>query len=236
MLKSAQRMSDHVPMRAEAGSEEAIQTDASRDAAAEAQEADREVSCSMTSVLLRLIRSEGGEAAITELLELSQAKREVAYLENVDNWVSLDEATALLEAGVAQTGDPLFARRVGEQTLRQHAGTQVATVLRSLGSTEAVLKTVAQTAARLSTVTKMETVEAGPGHAVVRALAREGFTRGRLHCDWTTGCSRGRRSCSGFRSRAWRRANARRAATGSACTRSPGTPSSPPRRPIPSSA
>jgi diguanylate cyclase (GGDEF)-like protein len=187
MLKSAPRMSDHVPMRAEAGSGEAIQTEASRDAAAEAQDADREVSCSMTSVLLRLIRSEGGEAAITELLELSQTKREVAYLENVDNWVSLNEATALLAAGVSQTGDERFARRVGEQTLRQHAGTQVATVLRSLGSTEAVLKTVAQTAARLSAVTKMDTLEAGPGHAVVRAIAREGFTRGRLHCDWASG-------------------------------------------------
>jgi len=151
------------------------------------QDAGRQVSCSMTSVLLRLVRSAGGEAAVTELLELAAVKRELGYLENVDNWVSLDEASALLGAGVRLTGDELFGRRVGEQTLRQHAGTQVATVLRSLGSTEAVLKTVAQTAARLSTVTKMETLEAGPGHAVVRALAREGFTRGRVHCDWTTG-------------------------------------------------
>ena len=191
MLKSTPRMSDHVPMRAEAGSEEAIQADASREVAAEPQDAEREVSCSMTSVVLRLIRSEGGEAAVTELLALSQTKREVAYLENVDNWVSLDEATALLAAGVKQTGDERFARRVGEQTLRQHAGTQVATVLRSLGSTEAVLKAVAQTAARLSAVTKMDTLEASPGHAVVRALAREGFQRGRLHCDWATGLMSG---------------------------------------------
>jgi len=191
MLKSAPRMSDHVPMRAEAGSEEAIQTEASPDAAAEPQDADREVSCSMTSVVLRLIRREGGAAAVTELLELSETKREVSYLENVDNWVSLDEATALLAAGVSHTGDEMFARRVGEETLRQHAGTQVATVLRSLGSTEAVLKAVAQTAARLSAVTKMDTLEASPGHAVVRALAREGFTRGRLHCDWATGLMSG---------------------------------------------
>jgi len=192
MLKSARRASDHVPMRAEAGSGEAIQTEVSQDASAEAsQDADREVSCSMTSVVLRLIRREGGAAAVTELLELSQTKREVAYLENVDNWVSLQEATALLAAGVRQTGDERFARRVGEETLRQHAGTQVATVLRSLGSTEAVLKAVAQTAARLSAVTKMDTLEAGPGHAVVRALAREGFTRGRLHCDWATGLMSG---------------------------------------------
>jgi diguanylate cyclase (GGDEF)-like protein len=141
----------------------------------------------MTSVLLRLIRSAGGETAVAQLLERAEIKREPSYLENVDNWVSLNEATAMFEAGVQQTGDALFARRVGENTLRQHAGTQVATVLRSLGSTEAVLEAVTLSAARLSAVTKMEAIEAVPGRGVVAACAREGFTRRRLHCDWTTG-------------------------------------------------
>src|SRR5438874_11219316 len=104
------------------------------------QGADREICCSMTSVMLRLVRSQGGEAAVAQLLARAGSKREPSYMENVDNWISLEEATALFQAGVGQTGDPLFARRVGENTLRQHAGTQVATVLRSLGSTEAVLQ------------------------------------------------------------------------------------------------
>jgi diguanylate cyclase (GGDEF)-like protein len=180
MLKSAALRADQVCMPPEAGPGESSQEQASQDT-------DRQISCSMTSVLLGLLRGAGGEAAVAELLQRAGIKRHAAYLENVDNWVSLDDATAMLEAGVQQTGDPLFARRVGEHTLRRHAGTQVATVLRSLGSTEAVLQAVAQTAAKLSLVTKMEMIEAGPGRAVVRALAREGFTRRRLHCDWTTG-------------------------------------------------
>jgi diguanylate cyclase (GGDEF)-like protein len=141
----------------------------------------------MTSVLLRLIRSSGGEAAVVRLLERAAIRHEPAYLENVENWISLAEATAMFEAGVEETGDPLFARRVGENTLRQHAGTQVATVLRSLGSTEAILKAIAQSAARLSAVTEMHALEAEPGRGVVCARAREGFTRGPLHCDWTAG-------------------------------------------------
>jgi diguanylate cyclase (GGDEF)-like protein len=153
----------------------------------DSHDTDRQISCSMTSVLLRLVRKESGEAAVTELLERAEVKHEVTYLENPENWVSLDEACAMLEAGVEQTGDPSFARRVGEHTLRQHAGTAVATVLRSLGSTEAVLQTVAHTSTRLSTVTKMETIEVRPGHAIVRAVALEGFTRRRVHCDWATG-------------------------------------------------
>ncbi|MCW3026746.1 MAG: diguanylate cyclase, partial [Solirubrobacterales bacterium] len=79
----------------------------------------------MTSVLLRLVRSGGGDAAVAELLARAGIERETSYLESVDNWISMDEAISLFEAGVQQTGDPLFARRVGENTLRQHAGTQV---------------------------------------------------------------------------------------------------------------
>jgi diguanylate cyclase (GGDEF)-like protein len=167
-------------MQAGAGTSEATQEQAPEDPR-------REIACSMTSVILRLVRSTLGEAAVAELLERAGVKHEPAYLENVENWISLDEATAMFEAGVELTGDPLFARRVGENTLRQHAGTQVATVLRSLGSTEAVLQAVAQSTARVSAVTKMEAIEAEPGRGVVRACARDGFTRRRLHCDWTTG-------------------------------------------------
>src|SRR5947209_2432575 len=167
-------------MQAEAGTSEATQAPSSEDA-------PREIACSMTSVMLRLVRSTGGEAAVADLLQRAGISHEPSYLENIENWISLDQATAMFRAGVDVTGDPMFARRVGENTLRQHAGTQVATVLRSLGSTEAVLQAIAQSAARLSSVTKMEAIEAVPGRGVVMACAREGFTRRRLHCDWTTG-------------------------------------------------
>jgi diguanylate cyclase (GGDEF)-like protein len=148
---------------------------------------DREICCSMTSVLLKLVRAEGGEAAVARLLERAGIDRQLAHLENVDNWVSLAEVTAMLDAGVEETGDPLFARRVGENTTRQHAGTQVATMLRSLGSPEAVFQAIARSAPRLSAVTEMEAIEVLPGRAVITARARAGYTRGRVHCDWTTG-------------------------------------------------
>ena len=141
----------------------------------------------MTAVLLRRVRRGGGEAAVSALLERAESRHEVSYLEGTENWISLDEACALLAAGAEETGDPSFPRRVGEETLKQHSGTQVATLLRSLGSLEAVLKAVAQTAAKISTATEMEAIEVGPGRAVVTATAREGFTRRRLHCEWAQG-------------------------------------------------
>jgi diguanylate cyclase (GGDEF)-like protein len=151
------------------------------------EDAERHIGCSMTCVLLRLVRAHGGEDAVAELLRQADSKHDAAYLENLDNWISQDEASALQAAGVQVTGDPAFARRVGEEMVGQHAGKQVATLLRSLGSVEAVLAAVAQTTAKLSAATELEAVEIGPGRAVVRAAARPGFTRHSLNCDWTTG-------------------------------------------------
>jgi diguanylate cyclase (GGDEF)-like protein len=149
--------------------------------------AGREICCTVSNVVLGLVRSEGGEAAVAALLEHAATTREASYLEDIENWISLDEASALLAAGVHQTGDPQFARLVGERTLERHVGTQIATLLRSLGSPEGVLHAVAQAAPKFSAVTEMQEIESGPGHALVRAVAREGFTRRPLMCDWTTG-------------------------------------------------
>lgn len=162
-----------------------MDSDARRDAAE--ADTDRHICCTLTNVVLGLTRQAGGETAVASLLEHAATKRQASYLEDIDNWISLDEACALLAAGAHQTNDPTFARRVGERTLQRHVGTQIATLLRSLGSPEAVLGVVAQAAPKFSAVTELETIEAGAGHAVVRAVAREGFTRRPLLCDWTAG-------------------------------------------------
>ncbi|HEV3047460.1 MAG TPA: AraC family transcriptional regulator ligand-binding domain-containing protein, partial [Solirubrobacteraceae bacterium] len=152
----------------------------------------------MTSVLLRLVRAHGGEALVHELLERAGSTREPAYLEDADNWASQDEVAALLHGAAELTGDPQFAMRVGEETVTQHAGKQVATLLRSLGSVEAVLQAVAQTAGKLTTTTEMEAIEVGPGRARVRAAAREGYTRTPPNCELTTGLLRSTPSLFGL--------------------------------------
>jgi diguanylate cyclase (GGDEF)-like protein len=141
----------------------------------------------MPSVLLRRVRKAGGNDAVTELLAKAGVDHTPEYLDEVSNWISYDEAVALFDAAEEMTGDPSIARRIGEQTLAQHAGTPVATLLRSLGSPENVLDKVALTAGRFSTVAEMDAVEVGPGRAVVRAREREGFHRSRHHCNWTAG-------------------------------------------------
>lgn len=154
---------------------------------ADSAASNRHIGCTMTSVLLHLVRDELGADGVAQVLREAGSARDVTFLENQDNWVSLDEAIALLAAGATLTGDPLLPRRVGEQTVRRHAGTQVATLLRSLGSPEAILASIALASGKFSTVTEMESVESAPGRGVVTACARPGFAHHPLHCQWTAG-------------------------------------------------
>jgi predicted hydrocarbon binding protein len=146
-----------------------------------------QLSCSMASVLVRRLRTTGGEEAVHQVLRMAKVPYTAAYLEDVSHWIWYDEAIALFEAAVEMTGDNDLARRVGEDTVRQHAGTTVATLLRSLGSPEAIYKQLSIGVTKFSTVTEMKPVEVTSGRAVIQATAREGYRRHRLLCDWTRG-------------------------------------------------
>lgn len=148
---------------------------------------ERHICCSMTSVLVRNVRALCGKSGIEAMLQRSGSARSLEFLEDTDNWISVDEAMALLQAGVEVADDPQLAMRIGADAVRQHSGTQVATLLRSLGSPEAVLGGIAATASKFSTVTQMEALETEPGRSVVRAVGQPPFVRPALLCDWTKG-------------------------------------------------
>jgi diguanylate cyclase (GGDEF)-like protein len=149
--------------------------------------AGRDICCGMTGVMLRVVAEQAGEPGVERLLALAGSKRSRRYLEAAENWISIDETVALLRASVEVTGDPATPRRIGQRSVQQHAGTAVATLLRSLGSPEAVLEAVAAASSKFSTVTEMDSLENAPGRCVVRAVARPGFRRDRLHCEWAQG-------------------------------------------------
>jgi diguanylate cyclase (GGDEF)-like protein len=143
--------------------------------------------CTLSSGVVRRVRRVAGEDGLTRLLELSGSKRSIAYLDELTNWISYDEAMALFAAAAELTGDAQVARRVGEETLAQHAGTPVATLMRSLGSPEAIYEQITQAGSKFSTVSTLEAVEVSPGRAVLREWEHEGFARTRAHCDWAQG-------------------------------------------------
>jgi GGDEF domain-containing protein len=140
----------------------------------------------MASTLLRYARARGGEEAVHEILERATVGYTAAHLDDVSNWIWHDEAIALFVAAAEVLRDERIGVRVGEQTVRQHAGTPVATLLRSLGSPQAVYAQLTVGVSKFSTITEL-TPEVEPGRAVVRARARNGSTRHPHMCDWTRG-------------------------------------------------
>jgi diguanylate cyclase (GGDEF)-like protein len=148
---------------------------------------DHHFACTLSSVLVRRVRRLIGEEGLAQLLERSGSPRTVAYLDDITNWISYDEAMALFEAAEELTGDPQIARRVGEETLAQHTGTAVATLMRSLGSPEAIYRKITEAGSKFSAVSTLEALEVSSGRAVIREQEHPGFVRTRSHCDWAKG-------------------------------------------------
>jgi diguanylate cyclase (GGDEF)-like protein len=145
------------------------------------------VACTLTSTLLRRVRTTLGEERLLELLSRSGVPYGADFLEEVGNWIPYDDAVALFGAAAEISGDDQIGQRVGEDAVRQHAGTAVATLLRSLGSPERVYEQVALAATKFSTVTELTPLEVAPGKAVVRARNRLGIARDPLLCGYTRG-------------------------------------------------
>ena len=152
-----------------------------------APDAPRDISGSTTAVILRYVRIVGGEPAVEQLLELAGERRPVAELEDALSWISYDQAVSLLTAAAAVTGDEDAGFRIGQQQLAQHAGTEVAALLRSLGSPGEVLRNVALTAAKFSTVTEMDAVEVTEDAAMISARTATRLRRHPLFCRYTAG-------------------------------------------------
>jgi diguanylate cyclase (GGDEF)-like protein len=145
------------------------------------------VACTLTSTLLKRVRANLGDEGVREVVQSSGVSHTPEHLEQVDNWISYADAVLLFEAAVEITADEQIGWRVGQDAVRQHAGTAVATLLRSLGSPERIYEQIALTATKFSTVTDMTPTEVAPGRAVIRARNRLGTARHPQLCDYTRG-------------------------------------------------
>ncbi len=141
----------------------------------------------MSAVLLGRVAASGGEHAVHEVLRRAGSRRSREYLLDTTNWIAYDEAVALWRAGADVTHHPQFARAVGVDAAHRLGSSQVAAMLRSLGSPEAVYRAITSGVAEFTTVTRLEVTEAVPGYAQVIATATDGFPRSIEHCSWTCG-------------------------------------------------
>jgi diguanylate cyclase (GGDEF)-like protein len=144
-------------------------------------------SCSLSAVLLAEIHDIGGQKAVADLLRLAGSQRTAAYLSDLTNWISYDEAIGLWRAGSRITHNPRFPEQVGRRAAQRLSSSSVATLLRSLGSPENLYEQIALGATKFSTVAQLKAVDVGPGFAEISSTPVAGFPRSAEHCAWTTG-------------------------------------------------
>lgn len=147
----------------------------------------RHISGSITAVAVRYVERVAGADGVERLLLLAREVRPLEEVVALDGWSSYSQACALFEAARDVTGDPTVGFRIGEELLRQHAGTEVAALLRSLGSPGELLRNIAATGAKYSTITEFDAVSVGDTSATITTRTAGGFTRHPLMCDYTAG-------------------------------------------------
>jgi diguanylate cyclase (GGDEF)-like protein len=147
----------------------------------------QDVSGAVTHVIVRCVRSRGGDFGVAQMLAMAGEHRPVEMLEDPRSWSTHDEVVSLLAAAERVTGETSMGWCVGEELLRQRDGADTADLLRSLGSPAELLRNVTEAAARLITVSSLEPLEVGENHAVLRATTRPRLPRHRYLCELTKG-------------------------------------------------
>jgi len=147
----------------------------------------RHISGSTTWNIINLVRRRRGEEGVRRLLDLAGESRSASELEDDATWSSFWQGKALFEAAAALLDDPHAPRLVGESIARADMTSEVAALLRSLGSPGELLRSIAQVAPKFCTVVKMEALEIGSSHALIGAVSVTGYPRYELLCDFTIG-------------------------------------------------
>ena len=147
----------------------------------------RHIASSTVGVVLRYVRRVAGSAAAAQVLAMAGLDPDDPRPDDPSTWMTYPEAVRVFEAAAEITADPDVAIRAGEELLAQYAGSEVAALLRSLGSPMAVIENVAVTASKFSTVITAAMVDSVDGGALVEARAVPPFERSPHFCKYMAG-------------------------------------------------
>jgi diguanylate cyclase (GGDEF)-like protein len=129
--------------------------------------APRDLSNTMSGVLLALVRRERGEDAVGRVLAIAGDHRPVPEIEDSTQWSSRAQTRALYLAAIELTGDPDIARRAGSTVLHEYASGEVMAMMRSLGGPVPVFELAPVFASKQTTITVGECLEAREGFALI---------------------------------------------------------------------
>jgi len=147
----------------------------------------RETSGATTGVLLRYVRSFGGDDAVARVLDLAGVPYSAEQLEDQALWWSYATRIRLFEAATEVVGDPRLMFRVGAAALDSGLAHSIVILLRAMGTPRQVFRQLPRAVAKFSTTSTMEIVESGATAATIRFTLHPGFEHSRLDCMYAQG-------------------------------------------------
>jgi len=144
------------------------------------------VSGAVIHALVCLIRTEAGDAGVTQALALAADERPFPLLVDAASWTSLEDANSLFSAGALVTGDRSIAMHVGEDLLWIEDDGQLASRLAALGSPQTAVRHIGAVIERFEGAVEAVTLEVGTGHALVQVTPSSGERHAHL-CELTRG-------------------------------------------------
>lgn len=141
----------------------------------------------MLGALLAHVRAAAGERAVEQVLSDAGEQRTASELQDPNGWSTYAEGLALFTAAARVLDDPDVGRKAGMEVVRRYAGSEVITLLRSLGSPAEILRVYPAIQAKQSTVTRAEVIDVGHDHGSVGVTTSPPIIRDRLFCDYTAG-------------------------------------------------
>jgi signal transduction histidine kinase len=150
-------------------------------------ESARETAGITTALIVRYVRSHGGDGAVEQMRRIAGESRPVAELEDETRWSTYDQKIALFQAAAQVLQDRLVARHIGETIIETNVGGGLKLLLRTLGSPQQVLRRVPKVTRRLSTVCTVDAREVEKNRAVVTYRLHDGLIPSRLDCDYNIG-------------------------------------------------
>jgi diguanylate cyclase (GGDEF)-like protein len=138
-------------------------------------------------LLVRYVRSVGGDPALERVLERAGETRPIAELSDESRWSTHAQRVALLDAASEVLDDPDFGRHLGENAISHGVGATVKLMIRALGSPERVLRNLGKTVPKFSTVSDLRASSIERSTADVEYRVREPHVPNRQDCGYTQG-------------------------------------------------
>ncbi|TFD47804.1 bifunctional diguanylate cyclase/phosphodiesterase [Cryobacterium frigoriphilum] len=147
----------------------------------------RETSSATITLLLRYVRSQGGDAAVLEVLDRAGVKQDAKALQDSSSWVSYKSKIRLFEAATIVLDDSGTMFAVGASAVVGGVPLVLVQLLSMLVSPGAIYRQLPRMVPKFTTTSTIDNVQVTKNTATLRFRLHDGYLPSRLDCQYAQG-------------------------------------------------